>query len=384
MTRDHLEHLENSRQKLIDAIGQFDDLTLVLPHGNIGDHLIHAGTKQLLAGLTVREISVRDVPDSSGDTALVGGSGGWCRAYHGLPECLPLLETHFNRVIVLPSSFDTSVDSVKRALSSSRALIFARERISYEQIRPLCNAALAHDCAFFFDYGPYQQVGEGVLTAFRTDQESAFQTVHSGNQDISVVCHSLDEWLSTISRHALIRTDRAHVMIAGALLGKRVEYLASSYHKLPAIVDYSLRDFPVTRLPRAWAASLRTPGAQLTDSGHLRVLAENVTASVPPDATFMMVDDIQIGSFPLGARTRVPFLERDGIYWGAPADNETAINELERMRSNGVTFAVFPWSSFWWFDYYPKFFDYLHSKYRRVIDNDSLVVFDIGTPDNTD
>ena len=42
-----------------------------------------------------------------------------------------------------------------------------------------------------------------------------------------------------------MRTDRAHVMIAAAMLGKPVEYAASNYHKLPAIAEWSLDAFPV-------------------------------------------------------------------------------------------------------------------------------------------
>ena len=37
-------------------------------------------------------------------------------------------------------------------------------------------------------------------------------------------------------------------MIAAALLGKEVEYAASSYHKVPAIAEYALADYPVRRL----------------------------------------------------------------------------------------------------------------------------------------
>jgi hypothetical protein len=34
------------------------------------------------------------------------------------------------------------------------------------------------------------------------------------------------------------------------MMGKRVEYLPSSYHKVPAIARYALRDFPVTEMKR--------------------------------------------------------------------------------------------------------------------------------------
>ena len=184
---------------------------------------------------------------------MIGGCGGWCHAFHGLHSCLPLLEDRFKRVIIMPSSFDTAVESVRCALSQSRALVFARENVSYEKIKSLCAAELAHDCAFYFDFTPYRQTeGQGTLVAFRTDRESAFTTVPAANTDISVTCGNLDDWLQTIARHDLIRTDRAHVAIAGALLGKRVEYLPSNYHKLPAIIEFALSEFPITRLHEDW------------------------------------------------------------------------------------------------------------------------------------
>ena len=124
-------------------------------------------------------------------------------------------------------------------------MVFPRELESYRQVRGLCNADVAYDCAFFFDFRPYRSEGNGLLVACRRDKESALEEIPSTNNDISVTCSSLDEWLWTISRYQAVETDRAHVMIAAALLGKRVEYRASIYHKVPAIAKYSLKDFPV-------------------------------------------------------------------------------------------------------------------------------------------
>ena len=135
------------------------------------------------------------------------------------------------------------------ALSRTRAVVFARERESYRQIRTVCNARLAHDAAFYFDFAPWRREGRGTLNAWRTDSESSQRhPLPADNVDISVACETLDEWLWTISRHTLVRTDRAHVLIAAALLGKRVEYRASSYHKVPGIATFALGGFPVRRL----------------------------------------------------------------------------------------------------------------------------------------
>jgi len=162
---------------------------------------------------------------------------------------LPLLEKRFERVIVLPSSVDTSVEEVREVLGRTKALFFARERESYRQLRELCETDIAHDCAFFFDFGPYEHRGEGLLRAYRTDAESASGGLEPpGNNDISRTCDSLDQWLWTIARHEVVESDRAHVVIAAALLGKKVRYRPSNYHKVPAIVEYALEGFPVERV----------------------------------------------------------------------------------------------------------------------------------------
>ena len=87
------------------------------------------------------------------------------------------------------------------------------------------------------------------MRSYRTDPESLGLPIPDDNNDISQTCESLDEWLWTIARHAAVETDRAHVLIAAALLGKRVDYRASSYHKVPAIAEYALQNFPVYRQP---------------------------------------------------------------------------------------------------------------------------------------
>jgi exopolysaccharide biosynthesis predicted pyruvyltransferase EpsI len=248
MQKSHEEAVEESRDVLLGAIGEPEDLTFIRLYGNIGDDLIYAGTRQLLARRFYSEVSVRNLAGVSGHTAVVAGCGGWCSPYHDMVEHLPAIETRFERVIIMPSSFDVSVPSVRSALATTKALVFARERKSFEGICRLCDAKIAYDCAFFFDYRPYLRPGKGCLVAYRTDRESALSVTPEGNHDISRLCSSLDDWLWTIARHAHVKTDRAHVMIAAALLGKDVDYWTSSYHKVPSIADYALKSFPVRRI----------------------------------------------------------------------------------------------------------------------------------------
>ena len=240
--------LDAQRDKILQLISDAPDVTFFRHRGNIGDDLIHAGIRCLLAHVQYQEVGTWDMKDARGHTALIAGSGGWCVPFHHqLPDALPLIEERFEQVIILPSTFDLAEPSVRVALQRTNALVFARERASYEQIREVCRADIGHDCAFYFDFRPYRRRGDGRLTVYRTDTELARKDIPAENDDISVTCYGLDHWLWTIARYDTITTDRAHVMIAAAMLGKRVEYHGTNYHKVPAIAEYSLQGFPVSK-----------------------------------------------------------------------------------------------------------------------------------------
>jgi GT2 family glycosyltransferase len=253
----HSAAVAQSRCALLDAIGDGSELTLVTGPGNMGDELIRAGTERLLEGHIFHEVALDELPCRSGDTVLLPGSGAFCRPYHEwMPRALAIAELRFDHVIVLPSSFDVGEDSVRESLRRTSATVFAREPESLRRIEGLCRARPAHDCAFFFDFSGLRAPGQGTLNAFRTDHEATTgELIVDGNDDISVTAASLEAWLAEIARHALVRTDRAHVMIAAAMMGKVVEFAPSSYHKLAAIAGDSLRGFPVRQI----AAPRRPP-----------------------------------------------------------------------------------------------------------------------------
>lgn len=244
--------IERCRRRLLDELADADDLTFVRLRGNLGDHLIWAGARQLLRDLPYQEVAAEHLGDARGHTAVMSGCGGWCEPFHGLaPQTLLELERRFERVVVLPSTFDPTFPMVREVLESSKAKIYARDRVSYELIAPLCDADLAYDCAFYFDYSPYRyRRAQGVLLAYRVDAESAIDWESLGgkprqNRDISRSADDLDHWLWQIASHETVRTDRAHVAIAGGLMGRTVEYSSTTYHKVPAIAEYSLGAFDV-------------------------------------------------------------------------------------------------------------------------------------------
>lgn len=245
--------LQRSKRDIFAAIGPVSSLTFIRAWGNRGDDLIEAGVRALLAPYNVNEVSGRDLGDASGKVAVIGGGGAWCQSYHhAMPTVLQEAEKRFEHVVLLPSSFEITVPSVRDALACSKAVVFARERTSFEAIRTLCNARLAHDCAFYFDFSRYQKAGSATLNAFRTDRESALLPLEvrlpSDNIDISLVAQTMESWLDLISQHQFVRTDRAHVVLAAAMLNKTIEYTSSNYHKVSGIVTHSLTGFPISRL----------------------------------------------------------------------------------------------------------------------------------------
>ncbi len=193
----------------------------------------------------VRDFDPADIKGVEGQTALIIGSGNWCRPYHEpLPRLLTEIEPRFERTIILPSTFDLSEPVVRKTLERTKAKVYARERVSFEHIRSLCDAALAHDFAFHFDYTPYASVEpNGALNCYREDVDSA-GAWPKDNIDISRTCLELDQWLWTIARHRTLWTDRAHVAIAAACMGREVYYRSSGYFKLPAMAEFSLAGFP--------------------------------------------------------------------------------------------------------------------------------------------
>lgn len=242
--------LEQSRALLLASLEGSEDVTLCKLHGNMGDYLIDAGAEALLQDIPHRTVWRADLGDYKGDTLIINGSGGWCRYWHqAIAETLALAGG-FQRVVVFPSTFEVE-DPVVLKMLPVPDVVFARERVSYYQtaLAARSDVLLAHDPAFFFDFEPYRRKGKGgILRAFRTDVERSGGPIPSGSKDISATRHSLSGWLNTIANADEIHTDRAHVMIAGALLGKKVRYRSCAYFKVDALADTWLGDYDVKPL----------------------------------------------------------------------------------------------------------------------------------------
>jgi hypothetical protein len=119
----------------------------------------------------------------------------------------------------------------------------------------------------------------------------------------------------------------------------------------------------------------------------LDTASRELEALVAPGETFLFVDQDQCGdrwggSDLLDGRRSVPFLERDGHYWGPPADDASAIRELDRLRRAGAGFIAFAWPAFWWLDHYTAFHRHLRANFPCLLENERLVVFDLRSAES--
>ncbi len=141
-------------------------------------------------------------------------------------------------------------------------------------------------------------------------------------------------------------------------------------HRCAALAKYC-RNMGITADPETWKKNSWVHRV-------FHTIKEIVTL-VPANEAFILVDENQLALDAIASRRAIPFLERDGQFWGRPPDDETAIQELERLRHNGANFIVFVWPAFWWLNYYVELNSYLRSKYKCVLENDRIVVFDLRT-----
>jgi hypothetical protein len=122
---------------------------------------------------------------------------------------------------------------------------------------------------------------------------------------------------------------------------------------------------------------IEPPLAPARDAGRLLQARKQIVELMPPNKPFVLVDEEHLRSV-LRDPQALPFLEKDGAYWGPPPDDVTAIRELERLRRAGARAVVFIWTTFWWLNHYARFERHLRSHYRCLRENECVVAFELS------
>jgi len=137
---------------------------------------------------------------------------------------------------------------------------------------------------------------------------------------------------------------RSHLLFPKGLKGKQhMLFIAGRViPDKPLHVEAAWRDsLPATLPPPGLRADPASPEGWWQ---HLYQPEQDILSAIPPKSAFVLVDQEHWGwGNMLGQRRILPFLEKDGLWWGLPADDETVLRELERMQLGGATHIVIGW-----------------------------------------
>lgn len=251
----------------------------------------------------------------------------------------------------------------------------------------------------------YQAIVDTPVVPFYPQLDKAFP-----NSKFILTVREINSWIDSIRRHWAasynwldldIESKNFEFFIRACVYGTiefnqdRFEYVYNQHYKNVVdyfndqtnkllIMDISSDDGWGELCPFLGIPILNVPFPHLNsrndvDSWVYRVksLRSLISKKIPTEVPFIFVDDDKISSLISSDRFLIPFLEKDGKYWGPPPNDKIAISELERLRNSGARFIVFTWPSFWWFEYYSEFYEYLRSKFKCVLETDDLTIFNL-------
>jgi lipopolysaccharide biosynthesis glycosyltransferase/exopolysaccharide biosynthesis predicted pyruvyltransferase EpsI len=266
------------------------DTVIFIPNpGNAGDSLIALGCFETLmaAGISFKVGSWNETYDNA--KLVYAGAGNLVGQY---PHCRTFLRRNMHRnnsILLLPATV-CSEDEVVAAMGPN-VTVMCREPQSYAYVyrtRKICKHQvwLAEDMAFYakadVDRHRARVPTRGVLHCFRTcQQERPGYRLPADNIDLSftlqrpnntsdydVVQATCADLFSAVSDYAEVWTNRLHVAIAAAMVGRTVHLFGSNYWKIQQIYEHSLRArYPDTVLWHDESPPWVAPSAAV--SGHI-------------------------------------------------------------------------------------------------------------------
>jgi len=223
------------------------EIVYIANRGNYGDALIRHGALSFFRhfGFCYDEHKKEDIFDSSQSdldalkrkVCIYGGSGAWCNITPGASSIVDKLCNLFGYVIVLPSTYEV------QPTYRDNLMLWARGGYqSYVH----SSGYFCHDMAFMLG-NIACKTGEGDAYCFRTDKESSgLMQIPSCNYDLSRYGNAYSnpfDFFNYLAAFKRVYTDRLHVAIAAALMGKTVHLSRSSYFKTKEIYASSINGF---------------------------------------------------------------------------------------------------------------------------------------------
>jgi hypothetical protein len=105
-------------------------------------------------------------------------------------------------------------------------------------------------------------------------------------------------------------------------------------------------------------------------------VVRQIEACVPAGEQLALIDQAKLGvGVSLRGRRVIPCPEAGGACAGAPADDEAALAEHERLLRSGVRYLAVAWPAFWWLDEYPRLSAALGTERVLLADTDDVLVY---------
>jgi exopolysaccharide biosynthesis predicted pyruvyltransferase EpsI len=275
--------------------------------GNAGDSFIAHATYQLFARLGVEFELGHLSADYPGRVVIVGGGGNLVHPYPNIANFLRRNLGRWQQLVILPHTIRAYEETLRQL--GPNCTLFCRERPSFDfvaGVSPRATVLLSHDLALSCDFDDTRRLmadrrvrdlldptllvrntkrlvrkvrhglatggSDRVLDAFRTDVEGTAGDVPGTNIDLSEAfaaddmspassLHATFWTMSFVDRFEVVRTNRLHIGIMAAMLGKQLELFDNSYGKVRDVFDHSLRDrFPNVRWQGELGAGLAAAG----------------------------------------------------------------------------------------------------------------------------
>ena len=217
--------------------------------GNRGDGLIYLSTKKAFSRYKTKYKEIKFPEKINGEILIVSGGGAFSHAFHHMIGFLNFYIPCFDEIYILPQSFDVSCYAVRKFLKKlpKKVKIFCREKYSFKNVKKTVkykeNVFLDHDMAFHLNYKKWKKKGIGKLYSFRRDLEKSFLKIEKNdtNWDISEGTELQGiSFIKDIVEFEEVHSNRTHVAIAAAMLGKKTFVYPSNYFKQKAIYEFSL------------------------------------------------------------------------------------------------------------------------------------------------
>lgn len=271
-----------------------ESLFLINPDGNSGDVLIRKGLEQYLKK---NEFKVVNEIENAENIIIQGG--GNINDFWGFGISLfkdSCKKYPDKRIIVAPHSYFFFKTDFEKILKDCKGKIhlFSRDKYSLERLKKMnlnrnIHLYLANDTAFLLEDTDYlkglrkKAKEEYILVSLRNDKESRFldkkklkgfgvvfnklglikylkrenykkvlrkfiqnnQLQNKGKIIVAdVSLKPYDEFINLVLNASNVYTDRLHVCILGALLGKKVYFYAASYKKIEGVYEQTLKKYP--------------------------------------------------------------------------------------------------------------------------------------------